>query len=100
MTPAISTNSHRHLQKELQHSNSNFNMTMTNSIKTCNSDDPKEELLIDLDVEIKETQLTVGTLNQVKQTIMDNSNIILHTFYSSLSQFTIEPTFLFPEFIN
>ena len=85
MTVAVSTNSYRHLQKVLQHSNSNFNMTMTNSIKTCKSVDPKEELLIDLDVGIRETQLIVGTLNQVKQTIMDNSNIIWHTLCSSLS---------------
>ena len=59
-------NFHHHLQKVLQRSNSSFNMTLTNSIKTCNSDDPKEELLIDLDFRIKETQLMVGTLNQVK----------------------------------
>lgn len=75
-------------------------MTAPNSIKTCKSVDPKEELLIDLDAGIKETQLTVGTLNQVKQTIMNNSNIVSHTFCSSLSQFTIEPTFPFPEFIH
>ena len=75
-------------------------MTTTNSIKTCKSVDPKEEILIDLDVRIKETQLTVGTLNQIKHTIMDNLNIISHTLCSSLSQFTIEPTFSFPEFIH
>ena len=75
-------------------------MTTTNSIKTCKSSNPKEELLIDLDIIIKENQLMVGTLNQVKQTIMDNFNIISHTFGSSLSQFTIEPTFLFPEYIH
>ena len=77
---AVSDNSHCLLQKVLQHSDSSCNMTMRNSIKTCKSDDPKEGLLIELDARIKETQLTVGTLNQVKQTIMDNSNIISHTF--------------------
>ena len=56
-------------------------MTMTNSIKTCKSTDPKEELLIDLDAAIKETKLTVGTLSQVKQTTMDNPNIISDTFF-------------------
>ena len=60
----------------------------------------KEELLIDIDIIIKETKLTFGNLIQVKETIMDNSNIVLHTFCSSLSQFTIEPTFPFPEFIH
>ena len=75
-------------------------MMTTNSIKTCKSANPKEELLIDLDVRIKETQLTIGTLNQVKHTIMDNSNIISHKFCSSLSQFTIEPTFPFPKLIH
>ena len=34
--------------------------------KTCKSIDLKEELLIDLDAEIKETKLTVGTLSQIK----------------------------------
>ena len=75
-------------------------MMTTNSIKTCKSTDPKEELLIDLDAAIRETKLSVGTLSQVKQTIMDNSNIILDTFSSSLSQSTIEPTFPFPKFVH
>ena len=60
-------------------------MTTTNSIKTYKSIDPKEELFIDLDTAIKETKLKLGTLSQVKQTIMDNPNIILDTFCSSLS---------------
>ena len=65
----------------------------TSSIKTCKSTDPKEEILIDLDASI---ELTLGTLSQIKQTISDNSNIISDSFCSSLSQFTIEPTFPFP----
>ena len=36
---------------------------MTNTIKTYKSVDPKEELLIDLDVTIKEIELTLGTLS-------------------------------------
>ena len=96
----ITANSYCHLQNVLQQLDSSINMMMTNSIKTCKSMDPKEELLIDLDATIKETKLTVGTLIQVKQTIMDNPNIILDTFCSSLSQFTIEPTFPFLEFIQ
>ena len=51
-------------------------MTMTHFIKTCKSTDPKEELLIELDAAIKETKLTVGTLSQIKHTIMDNLSII------------------------
>ena len=76
-----------------------INMT-TNAIKTYKNVDPKEELLIDLDVVIKETELTLGTLSQIKQTILDNLNIISDTLCSSLSQFTIEPTFPFPELIH
>ena len=72
----------------------------TNAIKTYKNVDPKEELLIDLDVVIKETELTLGTLSQIKQTILDNLNIISDTLCSSLSQFTIEPTFPFPELIH
>ena len=73
---------------------------VTSAIKTCKSVDPKEELLIDLDATIKETKLTLGTLNQINQTILDNSNIISNSFYSSLSQFTIEPTFPFLKFVH
>ena len=41
-------------------------MMMTHSINTCKSTDPKEELLINLDVAIKETKLIVATLSQIK----------------------------------
>ena len=100
VTVAISTNSYRHLQTYSIISNSSINMTTTHFIKTCKSIDPKEEPLIDLDVAIKETKLTVGTLSQIKQTFVDNPSIISNTFCSSLSQFTIEPTFPFPEFVR
>ena len=73
---------------------------MTHFIKSCKSTDPKEELLIDLDLAIKETKLIVGTLSQIKQTIIDNPSIISDTLCSPLSQFTIEPTFPFPEFVH
>jgi hypothetical protein len=73
---------------------------MRNAIKTCKNVDLKEELFIDLDATIEETKLTLGTLIQIKQTILDNSKIISDTFCSSLSQFTIEPTFPFPQFIH
>ena len=72
----------------------------TSTIQTYKKVYPKKELLIDLDVAIKETESTLGTLSQIKQTILDNSNIISDTLCSSLSQFTIEPTFPFPEFIH
>ena len=75
-------------------------MMMTHSINTCKSTDPKEELLIDLDATITETKLTVRTLSQIKWTIMDNPSIITNTLCSSLSRFTIEPTFCFPEFTH
>ena len=74
-------------------------MTM-HFIQTCKSTDPKEELLIDLDAAIKETKLTIGTLSQIKKTITDNPSIISNTFFSSLSQFIIEPTFPFSEFVH
>ena len=72
----------------------------SSAIKTCKQADPKEEFLIDLDTSIKENELTLGNLNQIKQTILDNSNIISDSFYSSLSQFTFEPTFPYLEFIH
>ena len=66
VTVIVSTNSHLHLQIILQPSDPSINMTTTNSIKTCKSTNPKEELLIDLDAAIKETKFIVGTLSQVK----------------------------------
>ena len=66
------------------------------AIKTCKSVDPKEEFLVDLDASIQENRLTIGTLDQIKQIIMDNSNIILDNLFSSFSQFTLEPTFPYP----
>ena len=70
------------------------------AIKTCNLIDPKEEYLVDLDTSIQETMLTLGSLNQIKQIIMDNSNIISDSFCSALSQFTFESTFPYTEFVH
>lgn len=70
------------------------------TIKTCKSVDPNEELLVDLDASIQENRLTLGTLDQIKHIIMDNSNIISDSFCSSLSQFNFEPTFPYPEFVH
>ena len=72
----------------------------SSGIKTYKLVDPKEEFLVDLDVAIQENKLTLGTLDQIKQTILDTSNIILDTFYSSLLQFTFEPTFPYPESVH
>ena len=89
----------RHLQKKLLNFQTGINMVSSVN-KTCKQDDPKEEFLIDLDASIKENELTLGNVNQIKQTILDNSNIISDSFCSSLSQFTFEPTFPYPEFIH
>ena len=45
------------------------------AIKTCKSIDPKAEYLVDLDASIQETMLTLGSLNQIKQTIMDSRGL-------------------------
>ena len=72
----------------------------SSAIKTCKQADPKQEFLVDLDASIKENELTLGNVNQIKQTILDNSNIISDILCSSLSQFTFEPTFPYPEFVH
>ena len=72
----------------------------TSTIKSYKQDDPKEEFIVDLDSAIKENEFSLGTLSQIKQTILDNPNIISDSFCSSLSQFVIEPTFLYPELIH
>lgn len=70
------------------------------AIKSCKLVNPKEEFLVDLDASIQENKLTLGTLDQIKHTIMDNSNIISDNFCSSLSQFTFKPTFPYPKFVH
>ena len=63
------------------------------AIKTYKSIDPREDFLIDLDAFIQETSLTLGPLSQIKQTMLSNSNMISKSFCSTLSQFSLEPTF-------
>ena len=65
----------------------------TSAIKSCKQADPKEEFIVYLDATIRENEFTLGTLNQIKQTIFENPNIIFDSLCSSLSQFAIEPTF-------
>lgn len=72
----------------------------SSGIKTYKLVDPKEEFLVDLDVAIQENKLTLGTLDQIKKTILDNSNIISDSLCSFLSQYTFEPTFPYPEFVH
>ena len=70
------------------------------AIKTCKSIHPSEEHLVDLDASIQETRLTLGSLSQIKQTILNNLNIISNSSCSSLSQFSMAPTFPHPEFVH
>ena len=70
------------------------------AIKTYKSIDPREDFLIDLDAFIQETNLTLGPLSQIKQTMLSNSNMISESFCSTLSQFSLEPTFPHPELVH
>ena len=70
------------------------------AIKSYKSIDPREDHLVELDASIQETRFTLGPLSQIKQTILNNSNIILDIFCSSLSQFSLEPTFPHREFVH
>lgn len=66
------------------------------AIKSSKSIDPKEDFLVDLDASIQKTNLTLRSLNQIKQTILNNSDIISESLCSTLSQFSLEPTFPHP----
>ena len=70
------------------------------AIVTCKSIDHGEDFLIDLDAFIHETNLTFGPLNQIKQVMLSNSNMISENFCSTLSQFSLEPTFPHPELVH
>ena len=70
------------------------------AILTCKSIDPREDYLIDLYAFIHETNLTFGPLSQIKQVMLSNSNMISESFCSTLSQFSLEPTFPHPELVH
>lgn len=55
------------------------------AIKFCKSVDPGEDYLVDLDASIQETNFTLGSLSQIKQTTLNNSDMISDSFCSSLS---------------
>ena len=74
--------------------------TATATIQTCKSVDPVETYIIDLDASILETKLTIHDQSQIKNIIAQSPKIISKALCSSLSQFTIEPTFPFPELIH
>ena len=75
-------------------------MVTMNFIQTCKVTNLKEEYLIDLDVVVKVTKFTIGTLSQIKKTIAENPNLISDAFCSSFPEFTIETTLAFPEFVH
>ena len=74
--------------------------TATSAIQTCKSVDPAEAYIVDLDASIAETKFTIGDQSQIKDTIAQSPKLISKAFFSSLSQFTIEPTFPFLELIH
>ena len=59
------------------------------TIKSCKSIDLVEDYLVDLDASIQETKFTLGSLSQIKQTILNNSDMISNSFFSTLSQFSL-----------
>ena len=75
-------------------------MVAISTIQTCKSLDPIEEFISDLDVEIYETILTLGNLTEIKNKLTQTPNFIPDTFWSSLFEVSIEPTFPFPDFIH
>ena len=72
----------------------------SSAIKTYKSIDPGEDFLIDLDAFIQETNLTLRPLSQIKQVMLSNSNMISESFCSTLSQFSLQPTFPHPELVH
>ena len=70
------------------------------AILSCKSIDPREDYLIDLEAFVHETNLTFGPLNHTKQLLADNSNIFSQSFCSNVLQFSLEPTFPYPELIH
>ena len=63
------------------------------AIKSYKSIDPRKDFLVDLDASIQETKFTLGSLSQIKKTILNNSDMISDSLCSTLSQFSLEPHF-------
>ena len=56
-------------------------MATATFIQTYKMIDPNEEFLIDLDASIKENNFTIGTLSQIKKTVVENPNLISNVFF-------------------
>jgi hypothetical protein len=72
----------------------------SSAIVSCKSIDPAEDFVIDLDVFINETTLNFGPLHHTKQLLADNSHAISPSFCSNIAQFTLEPTYPYPELVH
>ena len=72
----------------------------TSAFSSCKSLDPAEDVVIDLDVSISETTLNFVPLHHTKQLLADNSHAISPSFCLNLAQFTLEPTYPYPELVH
>ena len=67
---------------------------------SCKSLDPSEDVIVDLDSPISETILRFGPLHYTKQLLADNAHAISPRLCSNLAQFSIEPTYPYPELVH
>ena len=67
---------------------------------SCKSLDPSEDVIVDLDSPISETILRFGPLHHTKQLLADNAHAISPRLCSNLAQFSIEPTYPYPELVH
>ena len=75
-------------------------MASITTFQSCKSLDPKEEFITDLDTEIYETTKILGNLTEIENKLTQMPNFIPDSFYSSLFEVTIEPTFPFLDFVH
>ena len=67
---------------------------------SCKSLDPSEDVIVDLDTPISEAILSFGPLHHTKQLLADNAHTISPRLCSNLAQFSIEPTYPYPELVH
>ena len=69
-------------------------------IVVCKDLDAEQELMVDLDGEVFETKITLGSVTELKSTIESENTLISRLIQNVVNGFVLEPTFIFREFVQ
>ena len=72
----------------------------TTKVPPCKILDLDQETIVDIDGEIYESVITLGHITELKEKIESQNTLVPKQVRIFVKCFTVEPTFLFPEFIH